>query len=115
VKDDSVDLERLRDPLKSRLPLIEKAVVPILRHGLIITSAADGKHSYKSAHYRGDAIDLRTWTTSTSGEQISVYLKRQLVRILQRDLGPGYDVVAESTHIHIELDPKTPEEMEEVL
>ena len=67
---------------------------------LVITSALDGKHSVHSRHYQGNAIDIRT--------RDLVPTARQEFRDKLADaLGPDFDVVLESDHLHVELDPKT--------
>jgi hypothetical protein len=76
------------------------------KHGaneLVITSGADGKHSLLSKHYPEnnasrlvEALDFRTWNVD----------KDIVAADLRRKLGPNYDVVIESTHIHVEYDPK---------
>jgi len=60
-----------------------------------ITSTTDGKHMKKSLHYKGLAIDLRTWHLNDV-ESIAAKLRDAL--------GKDFDVVVESDHIHVELD-----------
>ncbi len=68
---------------------------------LVITSGTDGSHSRSSRHYQGDALDLRTWYFDPE--------KRLWVRdAIAERVGPDFDVVLESNHIHMEYDPKTP-------
>ena len=77
------------------------------RHGfeLVITSIADGRHSLKSKHYRGDAVDLRT-KHLTGGYKGP--MARQIASEIKADLGEHYDVILEDTHIHVEYDPRRP-------
>lgn len=71
----------------------------VVHRDAIITSGTEGKHMQGSLHYRGRALDLRTRDLSPS--------KREELRdALERGLGPGWDVILESTHIHVEWDPK---------
>lgn len=65
---------------------------------MTVTSITDGKHSPNSLHYEGLAVDIRTRDLST--EQ-----KSTLVAKLRKALGNDYDVVLESTHLHVEFDP----------
>lgn len=68
-------------------------------HGadLVITSLIDGKHSLGSLHYVGMAVDLRRWQLDDP---------EQAVEELKAALGPDYDVILESTHVHVEFQPK---------
>ena len=66
---------------------------------LVITSLRDGKHMKSSLHYSGLAVDLRTRHLS-SGDRATAAARLRVV------LGPEYDVVLESDHIHVEHDPK---------
>ena len=65
----------------------------------IITSGMEGKHGRASLHFVGAALDFRTGG-----------MKRELVSEIAveiRDgLGRDYDVVVESTHLHVEWQPK---------
>lgn len=70
-----------------------------------VTALNDGKHSDRSRHYLGCAVDLRTWADS-SGQQLSTPIREALALSLRQRLGPDFDVVVESTHIHLEYDPK---------
>ena len=77
-----------------------------LRRDLVITSVCDGKHKKNSKHYDGDAFDMRTWIDETSGVQMSPDTKHDIAVKLAYALGEDWDVVVESTHVHIEHDPK---------
>ena len=65
----------------------------------IITELTGGKHSPKSLHYVGLAVDI---SIRNLGLQVS-----NLVSELEKVLGEDYDVVQEITHIHIEFQPKS--------
>lgn len=64
---------------------------------LWITSVCDGQHKQASLHYKGLALDIRTW--GIKGRELRV------VEALKKALGDDYDVVLEATHIHVEYDP----------
>ena len=67
---------------------------------VVITSGLDGKHSVaRSAHYRGDAVDIRIWYTDAAGKT------DEFVQQLKLVLGDDYVVLLESTHIHIHWSP----------
>lgn len=59
---------------------------------LYVTSLRDGNHSDGSLHYDGLAFDIRYGSVA--------------VQEVRGALGPGWDVVYETTHIHCEYDPK---------
>ena len=66
----------------------------------IVTSIFDGTHMAGSLHYLGRAFDLRSRDLVPS--------QRSAFRAaLARELGPDFDVVLESSHVHVEWDPKT--------
>ena len=63
---------------------------------LYITSKRDGIHSLGSLHYEGLALDF-------------LYPKKEIADFISKirsAAGPGFDVVAEGDHYHIEFDPK---------
>lgn len=81
------------------------------RHGLAltITSCGEGKHSAKSLHYVGDALDLRAPPRSMA-PVIVEELREALGGAREANAGGQFDVVAEldvpgGPHIHLEFDP----------
>lgn len=71
----------------------------------VITSGSDGKHSRQSKHYAEnnasglvEALDFRSREVADP---------EQVRNELAEALGPDYDVVLESDHIHVEYDPET--------
>lgn len=71
----------------------------LLRLELVITSGTDGRHKRNSKHYSGEALDMRT-------SNLSKLDIPRVMRVLEKRLGPDYEVLLESDHIHIEHDPK---------
>ena len=69
---------------------------------MTITSARSGKHSNHSHHFKGLAIDIRTWDLTGLAGNPSV---EQMCSQLRNSLGSKYQVIQESDHIHIEFDP----------
>ena len=67
---------------------------------LVVTSVNDGKHSTTSLHYDGAAADLRTRHLGDQTIAIGI------VENLREQLGPDFDVILESDHIHLEWQPK---------
>jgi len=65
---------------------------------LVVTSITDGKHKFGSLHYLGYAGDVRTRYFQDGGVEAADQLRDALT--------DEYDVVLESTHIHIEFQPK---------
>ena len=74
-------------------------------HGVdcVCTSALDSRHMTGSLHYKGLAVDLRTYTLPGGyvGEGA-----QKATKLLKDRLGSDYDVVLESDHLHVEYDPK---------
>lgn len=66
---------------------------------MVVTSVVDGVHGFGSLHYVGYASDVRTW-------EILDDLLPKFTGGLSEALGPEFDVVLESDHIHIEFKPK---------
>ena len=71
-----------------------------LGYDLVVTSCLDGKHSPKSLHYAGCAVDLRTRHMGAGDDS-----KRARDRIAEA-LPNDFDVVLESNHIHLEFQPR---------
>jgi len=66
----------------------------------VITSITDGKHSaVNSLHYSGAAVDFRIKNIPDAYDKESVAL------LIRERLTKDYQVVLESTHIHIEYHP----------
>lgn len=73
-------------------------------HPLWITSVVDGKHSAKSLHYTGHAVDIRS---KILGDPV---VKQNVASAIRAALGECYEVFLEdlggvNEHIHIELSP----------
>lgn len=64
-----------------------------------ITSGTDGPHSRSSLHHVGHAIDLRT-------RHLEAGEPNAIADDLRSCLGPSWDVVVESDHIHLEWQPQ---------
>ena len=99
IKDNTVSLSNLQPQMIIALQVAE-GVFSQYEKDCIITSANDGKHSQRSLHYAGAAIDLRTRHLA-SQEQA-----KDIASAIQGALNQDFDVVLESTHIHIEYQPK---------
>lgn len=65
----------------------------------VLTSVTDSKHGRGSFHYLGFAFDLRSRDLTESQ-------KHQVLADLKDALDDEFDVVLESTHFHIEWNPK---------
>lgn len=100
-----VSPQGLRRPIREALPTIDE-----IHKGLsggkegVVTSTTDGKHSVpRSAHYRGDAVDLRIWHVDAEE-----YAER-----IREALGEDFVVIVESTHVHCHWSPLYTEESRE--
>lgn len=65
---------------------------------VLVTHMLDGEHMHNSLHYSGAGVDF---TVERMMDQ--VWMTAELKERLSRD----YDVIDESTHIHIEYQPHT--------
>lgn len=96
---ENVDISGLRREIKGAFVAIDQAHQELAGQEAIVTSATGGRHSVKrSAHYRGDAIDLRTWYVD--GQE---YADR-----LTEVLGPDFVVLFETDHVHVHWSPVWP-------
>lgn len=71
----------------------------------IITSGIEGKHSWGSDHYKGDALDYRSRHIPNKVD------KNLLLETLKKALGNDFDILLEGVgtaneHYHVEYDPK---------
>jgi|GEM_PF-1465281 hypothetical protein len=101
---DGVEIDDMSDEMQDVLDDIADAwdehasdITPVITSGNEGTDG-DGVHMDGSKHYTGDAVDLRTNNLTQS--QID-----DVSSTLSSSLGDDYDVVVESTHIHVEYDP----------
>jgi len=90
-----VDISRLNREIRRALNVVNRL---FMAHGqeAVVTSTYGGNHSAGSLHYANDAIDIRLPDPPIAG----------LVNRLRVNLGPDFDIVKESDHIHVEFDPK---------
>lgn len=89
-----VDISRLKAPIRKKLNRIKQIVRDIENKELVITSTYEGTHSARSLHYANMAVDIRKHKHPEA-----------VVTALKKALGIKYDILLESTHIHIEYDP----------
>lgn len=68
----------------------------------VVTSVKDSKHMAKSLHYQGKAFDCRLPSRYTRAQETD----RLIHADLKEALGPQWDVILESDHLHLEFDPK---------
>lgn len=75
--------------------------------GATLTSGQDGTHSVASLHYPENtpngkcrAIDIRTRNLASHTQ------KQVAAKMVKERLTADYDVVLETDHLHVELDPK---------
>jgi hypothetical protein len=68
---------------------------------LMLTSGIEGTHSAGSLHYAGSAVDFRTLNVAPDK-------LKPLVEKIRAALGPDFDVLLETNHLHAEFQPKVP-------
>lgn len=84
----------LKTEIMWAVPCINEALAAAGCDRVVYTSGCDRRHSRRSLHYKGYAVDL-----VPSG--ISQYHADAIKAVL----GPHFDVVYEGDHIHVEYDP----------
>lgn len=94
-----VVMYRINSWLEDAFPTIDAISREIVGRDAMVTSARDGIHSSNSLHYQGRAIDLRIRDIADAS------LKWRYRDRLAEALGEDFDVVMETDHIHVELDP----------
>lgn len=81
------------------LPEVDRIFVRIAGREAIITSARDSKHSERSLHYEGKALDFRS-------RDLKPAVAQRVLSALRSALGTDFDVILESDHFHLEYDPE---------
>ena len=94
-----VDIAGIRPEMVIAM-MIAKDIIERYNVEFVITSAKDGKHGRGSLHYVQLAIDVRR---RDFNDNIVV---KQITEEMKDHLGEQFDVVLESTHWHIEYNPK---------
>lgn len=95
--DNSVNLDGLQLPMVLAIWWVAQVYRKQGMESLTITSARDGEHMKGSLHYCGAAVDFRIWGLPDP---------KAAADELKRQLDKEFDVVLESTHLHVEFDPK---------
>jgi len=75
----------------------------------VITSLNDSTHMAGSKHYEGNGVDFRIRHLDGDDSEIKsddLSMAKLIISDCKYCLGPDYDVVLESDHIHMEYDPK---------
>lgn len=93
------EMVRIIDAARETAPMMERGTV-------WVTSANDSRHKDTSLHYENQAFDIRIYNIIGDVHREA----RDWAVRLQEALGPDYDVLYETTHIHVEYDPDVPEE-----
>jgi hypothetical protein len=102
-KDSTVNLD-VNPAFEKALPVLKTAWA-ILGLDCVVTSGRDGEHSKNSAHYSGNALDLRIWDISKHMPLVT--FGKNLANALKINCGDGFYVVIEGDHIHLEYGLET--------
>ena len=97
---ESAAIDCLREEIRYAILVVSYVLDENKLHGTL-THGNDGEHMVGSLHYKNRAIDV-DWAP-WDGPPTDIELVRDTVALI---LGDDYDVVAESTHLHVEHDPK---------
>jgi len=76
---------------------------------LVITYGSNGVHAKNSAHYRDEAIDMRTWESLTDYTQLTGTRRTVLHNGVRKIMGSEFIVLDEDDdegHFHIQLRKK---------
>ena len=106
LKDASVQLTGLRPELLFALIVADQVYTEAGAEFTTVTSVNDGEHSHTSLHYAGAAADLRIRDPYTGESVFDGRTPEQVAGAIRDRLGIDYDVILESTHIHIERQEK---------
>jgi len=98
-----VSVRCLKREIRRALPIIDRVYREVAGHESVLTSGDEGNHSPGSLHYAGEAVDVGL---PGSHGMVSRASSTEVVSALRQKLGPKYDVVLESNHIHVEYDPE---------
>ena len=86
--------------------IVAEQVYKEFGYDFIITSWNDGKHMPTSFHYKNKAFDCRIRHIKTKKGKLD-RPKCNLIRdMIALRLPPGFDVVLESNHVHLEHDDR---------
>lgn len=77
--------------------IVSNDVYARLGHECVVTSCLDSQHRSGTLHKHGFAVDLRT-------KHIPTEKQSALASEIATRLGPQFDVILESDHLHIEFD-----------
>jgi hypothetical protein len=102
LKDSSVNPTGIKNEMMIALMVADEAMQS-QKAVCVITSINDGRHSAKSRHYIGMAVDLRSRHLDDVGKMVVLNEMRSNL--------PGYDVLLEgkgtpNEHFHLEYDPR---------
>lgn len=108
---DGASLTGLQDVMVPAIEAASYAAHSLAGVPAVITSGLDGEHGQGSLHYEGLAVDVRRLDRHEMPDGGVIFpdpelAQAQAARIRAR-LPAEFDVVLESTHVHIEYDPKT--------
>ena len=77
--------------------IVANEVYSSMGYDCIVTSVTDSQHTAKSLHPFGYSVDLRT-------KHVPCEKHAAIAKEIATRLGPQYDCVLESDHIHCEFD-----------
>lgn len=104
--DAKVNLDAMIPAMWPDLIRLDNLLRVITGYELIVTSANDGEHTARTSdHYRGGAIDQRTWTTADSGVQVKGGDRDALYRKVKDFMGVNWYVRNEHNHFHLSYRP----------
>ncbi len=79
--------------------MVASEVYSDMGYDCVVTSVTDSTHNGASLHYIGNAVDFRT-------KHVPVEKHEAIRAEIATRLGPQFDVILASDHIHLEFQPK---------
>lgn len=104
----NVNLKKMSVQLLTGLYVLDHLITKELNCEMTVTHVCDGKHNPGTLHPTGDAADVRIKDFDGNMLDISAMDRQSAQRVVDlfKERMPGYDIILEKDHIHLEYDPK---------
>lgn len=107
LKDSSVNVSDLHREMWHTLFELDMVWRGKVGYEMVITSGNDGIHTAPTSdHYADRAVDIRTWTSGSSGVQLFGDARDAAFAVVTEVLGRDWYVKNERTHFHLSYRPR---------